>query len=394
MLRRKAFAFLAGLLLLCGCAADPTSLIGGASSACGVATASVTGSTPDLTTDQTNVARKIISVAIALPIEPVLQERAALIGVVTSMTEATLSEPNYGDVMNGVPTSSRGPFQQQSPWGSLEKRLNATTSAGLFYNGGDIVPEISGDGHEKGLLDIPNWWTLTVPAAAQAVEQSQFADGSNYAENLAWGVKVVSDILGKPIDPAPITTLTSAATPSGSAVPVAANACAPGSVAAPANGLEMNLSQDPSSFGWKSGSAADIAPFSWQGHSFGGVARGTEPLWTGLLNDLVPQIPGGLNGYLGGYEDRQNVNNPSRKSFHSYGLAIDINYDKNPNGADPSTLSGQYVIPPEAARAAAAKWGMLWGGSFNGTPDAMHFELHLSPEQVASLTGNGIPSGR
>jgi hypothetical protein len=154
-------------------------------------------------------------------------------------------------------------------------------------------------------------------------------------------------------------------------------------IANPATGLAQNSSQDPSSFGWVR--AANQVPFSWQGNNFGKVAAGTEPLWTGLLNDLVPQIPGGLNSNLGCFEDRDNVNSPGMVSFHAYGLACDLNSDANPNGASPASLSGQYVIPIAAAQAAAAKWGMEWGGDFRGTPDPMHFEIHLSPQQIASL---------
>jgi hypothetical protein len=130
-----------------------------------------------------------------------------------------------------------------------------------------------------------------------------------------------------------------------------------------------------------------MAPFSWQGHNFGQVAGGTEGLWTALLNELVPQIPGGLNSNIGGYENRNNVNNPSAVSFHAFGLALDINSDANPNGAPGYGRSGQYVIPAEVAHALAAKYGMLWGGDFNGTPDPMHFEIHVSRENIKLATG-------
>jgi len=160
---------------------------------------------------------------------------------------------------------------------------------------------------------------------------------------------------------------------------------AAGAVANPAVGLQQNKSQDPSTFGWTAG--GPMEPLTYQGHSLGQVAKGTAPLWAGMLNDLVPQIPGGLNNNLGCYEYRNNVNSPGRLSFHAYGLACDINYDRNPNGANPDSLSGQYVIPRAAAEAVAVKWGMEWGGDW-GFPDPMHFEIHLTPQQVASLTGS------
>ena len=102
--------------------------------------------------------------------------------------------------------------------------------------------------------------------------------------------------------------------------------------------------------------------------------------------DRDAQRPG--SEYLGAYEDRNNVNSPGRLSFHSYGLAIDVNYNKNRNGAPPSSLSGQYVIPGSVAREVATKWGMEWGGNW-GYPDAMHFEIHLTPAQVAQVIAGG-----
>jgi hypothetical protein len=150
---------------------------------------------------------------------------------------------------------------------------------------------------------------------------------------------------------------------------------------APPVGLTLNTSQDPASFGWVR--AANQVPFTWQGHAFGRVAAGTQPLWTGLLTELVPLIPGGLTGDLGCFEDRNNVNNPSAVSFHAYGLACDLNSGDNPNGAPGYGRSGRFVIPP-AAHDIAARWGMEWGGDFRGVQDPMHLELHLTPQQVAT----------
>lgn len=154
----------------------------------------------------------------------------------------------------------------------------------------------------------------------------------------------------------------------------------------------LNPSQDPSSFGWQRGQG--IVPFSWQGHPFvGGVAGGTEGLWAGLLNALVPQIPGGLMAPIWAYENRNNVNSPGNASFHAYGLAADINAPQNPNGASGYGRSGPGVIPSAAAHALAAKFGMIWGGDFTGTPDPMHFEIHVSPDQIRGGSVTAAPAG-
>ena len=84
--------------------------------------------------------------------------------------------------------------------------------------------------------------------------------------------------------------------------------------------------------------------------SSGGSPPAPQPLWTGLLTELVPLIPGGLTGDLGCFEDRNNVNNPSAVSFHAYGLACDLNFGDNPNGAPGYGRSGRFVIPAGGAR--------------------------------------------
>ncbi|MGS0685518.1 M15 family metallopeptidase [Nakamurella sp. GG22] len=307
-----------------------------------------TGAVPGWTTEQVGNARAIAQVALGLG----LGERGALVGITVAITESTLVAVNYGDYRSdGTMTTSRGLFQQMDHWGPLHDRLDPAKSAELFYTGG-------ADG-SPGLVDIPGWESMPVPQAAQAVERSQFADGRNYARNLQAATALTKVVT---------TTCT----------PVAGS----GGAVSPA-GLTQNSSQDPSTFGWVR--AANQVPYSWRGHSFGRVAAGTPPLWDGFLTELVPQIPGGLNNYLGGFENRNNVNSPGMVSFHAYGLALDINFDRNPNGADPASLSGQYVIPAGAARTAAARWGMEWGGDWSGTPDPMHFEIHVTPQQIAAL---------
>ena len=59
----------------------------------------------------------------------------------------------------------------------------------------------------------------------------------------------------------------------------------------------MNNSQDPASYGWAIG--GPTVPLVFQGHNFGQVAAGTQGLWVGMLTELVPLIPGGLDDSLG-----------------------------------------------------------------------------------------------
>lgn len=146
-------------------------------------------------------------------------------------------------------------------------------------------------------------------------------------------------------------------------------------------------SNDPESWGWRVGQ--NIVPFSFQGVDFpGGVAGGTEGIWRSFLAQLVPMIPGGIRpGEDWGYENRDNVNSPGKKSMHAYGLALDVNSTENPNmpGTSGPAGSGRYQIPA-SADALATRFNMLWGGRWG---DAMHFELHEGKAQVSGAAAAG-----
>jgi len=69
-----------------------------------------------------------------------VDQRDQTIAVMTAMGESSLHNINYGDwetagVVNpdGTPTSSVGLFQQQKWWGTLQERMDPSTSAILFY---------------------------------------------------------------------------------------------------------------------------------------------------------------------------------------------------------------------------------------------------------------------
>lgn len=159
----------------------------------------------------------------------------------------------------------------------------------------------------------------------------------------------------------------------------------------PANGSAVK-SYDPSSFGWVQNANINTG-FSWNGTTWpGGVARGTEGLWTSLLNQLVPNIAGGLQpGSQWGYANRT-IAGTGTPSFHSYGLALDINASSNGRGLSGYGRAGQYVIPGEVAHRIASSLGMEWGGDWSYT-DPMHFEIHLPPSALGATVGSTIGTG-
>ena len=88
--------------------------------------------------------------------------------------------------------------------------------------------------------------------------------------------------------------------------------------------------------------------------------------------DGIEQLPDPKTGKnyvindLGGFANRANVNNPSVKSFHAMGAAIDINPSSNKN------MTRKTDMPEGTAQLAAAS-GLGWGINFSTTPDPMHF---------------------
>ena len=71
---------------------------------------------------------------------------------------------------------SVGIFQQQvGIWGTAAQLMDVTTSANKFFD---------------ALAAVPNRANMSVPAAAQTVQRSAFADGSNYAKELERGTQL------------------------------------------------------------------------------------------------------------------------------------------------------------------------------------------------------------
>ncbi len=92
------------------------------------------------------------------------------------------------------------------------------------------------------------------------------------------------------------------------------------------------------------------------------------------------------------YSYRQNVNNPSVLSTHSYGTAIDINASDNPNGKAMVTAAAWAQMPQGTIsqyqkkyytiyegctiyHILYKKYGLSWLGYNRRTVDAMHFEF-------------------
>lgn len=80
-----------------------------------------------------------------------------------------------------------------------------------------------------------------------------------------------------------------------------------------------------------------------------------------------------------GYANRP-IRGSVNKSFHAWGLAIDLNATKNPMGVNKTTF------PIVSTRALCAKYKLRWGYDYSGRKDAMHFEFMGSVADARALT--------
>ena len=128
-----------------------------------------------LTTEQLANANTIITVAKSNFKDPAQQSRAALIGIITAITESNLINNPGGD------RDSVGLFQQRASWGSTADRMNPAKSAQMFYD---------------ALKKVPNWDTIDPGKAAQAVQVSAYPE--RYDTHLNSGNAIVSALLATP----------------------------------------------------------------------------------------------------------------------------------------------------------------------------------------------------
>lgn len=143
----------------------------------------------------------------------------------------------------------------------------------------------------------------------------------------------------------------------------------------------------PASFGWGARDperdSSLLVPFSYQGVSFGSMHRDVVGVFTNVLNDLVPLIPGGLIINTCGCYNPKSVTVGGDRSFHTFAIAIDVNWRKNPMGV-PSRPTGVGALPAATSQI-ARKWGCEWGGDWTYPQDWMHLEVHLTPAAARAV---------
>ena len=97
--------------------------------------------------------------------------------------------------------------------------------------------------------------------------------------------------------------------------------------------------------------------------------RLVAPEFEAALKEIVAACPKYKIRMLGGYCPRHKMHDVKRElSTHSWGIAFDLNWDKNPVAA---TLITDF--PPELI-AILKRRGWNWGGDWKGTKDSMHWQ--------------------
>jgi hypothetical protein len=91
------------------------------------------------------------------------------------------------------------------------------------------------------------------------------------------------------------------------------------------------------------------------------------PQLAGAMRELISR---GLAGLIrtsnGCYSPRMQVGNTYALSRHAYGIAVDVNATRNPDGDAPSQEPRLVEV--------MERWGFTWGGRWL-VPDGMHFEF-------------------
>jgi cell wall-associated NlpC family hydrolase len=137
-------------------------------------TCPVTGSISTLAADQSANADAVVAAAMAASDENL---QAVQIALMTAITESQLHNLDHGDL------DSLGLFQQRPSqgWGTAAQLMDPTYATDTFV---------------RQLLAVPGWQKMAPGLAAQAVQHSGTADGSNYQANWNQAGIVALEVLG------------------------------------------------------------------------------------------------------------------------------------------------------------------------------------------------------
>jgi len=135
--------------------------------------------------------------------------------------------------------------------------------------------------------------------------------------------------------------------------------------------------------GWPTNRSADMARVK---ADRSGTAVNVHKRIARLVDMLLDETE--RRGYLldktqtGGFNNRE-IDNKNKPSNHSWGLAVDLNWNRNPERFD-GVLKTDF---PAWLAPLWARYGFAWGGAYRGKhKDPMHLEFMGSPEDADDKT--------
>lgn len=138
--------------------------------------------------------------------------------------------------------------------------------------------------------------------------------------------------------------------------------------------------------GWSASPSLNLRPLVIDGVAFVPGIRDDDDVHTVLsyvLGQFHKRVEQLHNPGCWGFAYRENRNNPNSLSRHSGGIAVDANAPAHPNGVATSRTFTQAEIAEVHQILAEVDHIVRWGGDYNGTPDAMHFEIDVPPNSPA-----------
>lgn len=142
-----------------------------------------------------------------------------------------------------------------------------------------------------------------------------------------------------------------------------------------------------SSNGWTASPDLATRPLVVNGVAFAPGIRDDDNVETVLrycMEQYVARVEPLHDGWCWGFSFRENRNDPNALSNHSSGTAIDVNAPDHPNGVPASSTFTPQQIGTIHLILAEVDDAVRWGGDFNGTPDAMHWEINTTPANLAA----------
>lgn len=142
--------------------------------------------------------------------------------------------------------------------------------------------------------------------------------------------------------------------------------------------------------GWSASPNLKIKPLVVAGESFSPGVRDHNGVYT-VLKYVAEQVHARVEPVVQsswhqaddwGFSYRANANNPNSLSNHSSGTAIDYNATRHPNGVAVSRNFTSAQVAEIHKILKEVNNTVRWGGDYNSTVDAMHFEINASEAAV------------